>query len=284
MNIENKYKEKLARKKINKKKRRTQHTRDSRFRSTAGWNVVVRVTLYRPLETPAAVSRARLALVVEGTRYYHYVTGKFLQIQQWKQIIHDQSSHELNRIFVINWVVPNFCSVQEIPNSSRTDSLDGHDDTEAPACLLPPPPIPPLLPAIYPHYSRCSFLLYFSNHAGFFPTTPPSLPPASHSTLSYLYPRSQLSYECSASNLFLPSLTTILSSFLLYPFSVSILISLNPDPPRCPCSHRFPYAVPFFSLRLAFTYTIRVKLFLSFSRVNSKHKLGRYVHSATRVF
>lgn len=102
MNIEDKYKEKLARKKINKKKRRTQHTRDSRFRSTAGWNVVVRVTLYRPLETPAAVSRARLALVVEETRYYHYVTGKFLQIQQWKQIIHDQSSHELNRIFVIN--------------------------------------------------------------------------------------------------------------------------------------------------------------------------------------
>lgn len=133
----------------------------------------------------------------------------------------------MNWIFLINWVISNFCFVQEIPNSSQTDSLDGHDDTEAPACLLPPPPIPPLLPAIYPHYSRCSFLLYFSNHAGFFPTTPPSLLPTSHSTLSYLYPRSQLSYECSASNLFLPSLTIILSSFLLYPFSVFILLSLS---------------------------------------------------------
>lgn len=78
--------------------------------------------------------------------------------------------------------------------------------------------------------------------------------------------------------LFYPRSFYILSLFL-YPS-----ISLNPDPPRCPCLQRFPYAVPFFFLCLAFTYTIRVKLFFSFSRVNSKHKLGRYVHSTKRVF
>ena len=211
----------------------TTHTRTADSGGHSWWERRrARYAVCRPLETPAAVSRARLAFVVEGTRRYHRVTrtNRRASNEQYARA-------SLSRAEFSSWRIgadpgPSFFVPRrtERPSSSRTNSLDGRDDTEAPACLLPPPPTVPFplspLPATHPHSLAPRSLLLRLIMPDSSPTSP--LPPLStfHSTLS-----------CPLH----PGVSAVLRVFCFKTFRLLFSLSSYPRPFRatllrhCPC-------------------------------------------------
>lgn len=224
----------------------------------------MRVTLSRPLETPAGVSRARLALVVEGTRYYHGCTNEWLRVQRCEERI-------IQRV-TLPRTEPNFRrrESQSTPvellfrikrrNRARREPTPSMDATilrrRRVYCPHHRPP-PAASTDLSLPLALSSFLLR-SNHVGLFPyhaalpTTSFPFDPLLPSSRGLSCPTGVL-----LQNLLTPTHSIVLSSFLPRPFPISIPVARNPDPSTTSLfANDSPTLFLSFVIHLALTYVV----------------------------
>lgn len=283
-----------------KKTSSTTHTRTADSGGHSWWERRrARYAACRPLETPAAVSRARLAFVVEGTRRYHHVTRTnrhaYDDKSRAKNNTRERACHGQNsRRESESTPGRAFLFRVERRDRARHEPTPSMDATilrrrrvycphyrPSPSLLaassdLSPLPRAPLFPSPL-------------NHAGFFSylAAPPTLSLPVEPLLPLHPGVSAVPTGILLQNLSPPILVVVLSSSLPCPLSAAVLVPLNPDPSTTSFAvrKRFPYVVFLsFAVRLALTRAIRVQSFLVHRAERIRgHKLGRYVHTRVPV-